>query len=66
MSEFKTHYGGEQDYYDEEAGDFGTQHVAKVLVEEKSEVNEVGKVVDLLNEFSGDEIREEMLGDSDD
>lgn len=66
MTEFNTYYGGTKTKYDEEAGDNGDfvdVHIAEVRVEDKSHVNEVGKVVDLLNTHTADDIRSLVLGD---
>jgi len=57
----------QSDYYDEDEGDFGTRKLTKVATGDDVTANDVGKVVDLLNEFDAETIRETMLqrsGDS--
>ena len=61
MSEYTTRYGGTKGKHDEDVGDFTEDHIAEVRVEEKSEVNEVDKVVDLLNHHDADDIRDMVL-----
>jgi len=60
---------GESDYYDEDKGDFETRRFAKVTIDDETTPNDVGKVVDLLNEYDAETIRETILqrsGKSDD
>lgn len=57
----------QSDYYDEDEGDFGTRKLTKVATGDDVAPNDVGMVVDLLNEFDAETIRETMLqrsGDS--
>ena len=52
---------GETDYYDKDAGDFKTKQYAKVDMGDDITANDVGMVVDLLNEYGANEIRDFVL-----
>jgi len=57
----------QSDYYNEDEGNFGTRKLTKVATGDEVTANDVGMVVDLLNEFDAEAIRETMLqrsGDS--
>ena len=52
---------GEMDYYDKKEGDFDTRKFAKVQMGEGVSANDVGMVVDLLNEYGPEAIRNKVL-----